>query len=234
MIDNAFSKTWCQVFLRGMPETDTRREIEFVQRHMPRPEYSRLLDVACGNGRHADLLAAAGYEVLGVDRSPELIAEAARSSERARFEILDMRDVARLDGTFDGILSLWHSFGFYDAATNQALLEAWRAKLRPRGRAIIDVYNRAHTITRPGLERSERGGVSIETRRTWRGPRLSLELWYDGALGDRFDWHVYSPEELQAACHGAGFDVLLTCAWLDEGVPASPAHARMQLLLERR
>jgi len=234
MIDNSFSKTWCEVFLRDVPETETRRDIEFVQRHLPRSEYSRLLDVACGNGRHARSLAAAGYDVLGVDRSPELIAEAARSADRTRFQVLDMCHVSRLEGTFDGILNLWHSFGFHDAATNQAVLEAWHAKLRPRGRAILDVYNRHHTITRPALERTERGGVSIETRRAWRGPRLSLELWYDGALGDRFDWHIYAPEELQAACRGAGFDVLLTCAWFDEAIPASAAHARMQLLLERR
>ncbi|HWO12740.1 MAG TPA: class I SAM-dependent methyltransferase [Polyangiaceae bacterium] len=232
--DNAFSKTWCELFLRNMPDVETRRDTEFIQRHMPRPEYRRLLDVACGVGRHACALAEAGYDVLGIDRSPALIAEATRSTDRARFEVVDMCQVSRLDGAFDGILSLWHSFGFHDAATNQAVLEQFGAKLRPRGRAILDVYNRDHAIHRPRVEQTRRADVSIETRRSWLGPRLTLELWYDGVLGDRFDWHLYSPDELRAACAAAGFDILLACAHFDESVPASSEWARMQLLLERR
>lgn len=234
MGDNAFSKTWCNLFLRDMPEAETRRDIAFIQRHLPRSSYPRLLDVACGSGRHARALAEAGYDVLGLDRSPELVAEAARASERARFQVLDMCELTRLEGAFDGVLNLWHSFGFYDAATNQGVLEQFGAKLRPRGRALLDVYNREHAITRPLLERMRRGDVTVETRRAWSGPRLTLELRYDGVLGDRFDWHVYSPDELQAACRAAGFETVLTCALLDETLPASPDHARMQLLLERR
>ena len=80
----------------------------------------------------------------------------------------------------------------------------------------------------------ERSGVTIETRRTWVGSRLQLELLYDDEPGDRFDWHMYSPEELAELCREVGLDVVLTCAWFDSAVPASPEHARMQLVLERR
>ena len=62
--------------------------------------------MCCGAGRHARALAGAGYDVLGIDLSPELVAEAARATPRARFQVLDMRDVARLEGSFDGILNV--------------------------------------------------------------------------------------------------------------------------------
>ena len=234
MIDNAFSKTWCDLYLRGVDVDDTEGETQFVRRHLPQSDYPRLLDVACGRGRHCRALALAGYDVLGIDRSPQLVAEAARVAEHARFEVLDMCDLARLHVSFDGILNLWHSFGFHDAETNRAVLEQFRAKLRRGGRAVIDVYNRDHAIERPLREHTRRGEVDVETRRSWHGPRLTLELWYDGVLGDRFDWHVYTPEELEATCRAAGFDIVLTCALFDDALPASRDHARMQLLLERR
>jgi nucleoside-diphosphate-sugar epimerase len=44
-------------------------------------------------------MARAGYSVLGVDRSPEAVAAAARSGEGATFQVLDMREVERLDGS---------------------------------------------------------------------------------------------------------------------------------------
>lgn len=231
---NAFSSTWRELFLRNISPSDTRRAIDFIVRHLPRADYHRLLDVACGSGRHARALAEAGYDVVAIDRSPELIAEAARSTHRARFHVLDMCDLPRLGGPFDGLINLWHSFGFHDATTNQTILELFAARLRSGGRALLDLYNRAHAIERPLCEQTTRGDVHIETRRSWLGPRLTLELWYDGVLGDRFDWHLYTPDELRTACHAAGLETLLTCALFDETQPASSSHARMQLLLERR
>jgi SAM-dependent methyltransferase len=239
MKTNAFSKTWRGLFLNDIPAEHTRREVEFVRRHLPLTDYPRLLDVACGAGRHAHLLAEDGYSVLAVDRSPELIleamrGEAERGEHQASFQVLDMRDVAQLPGNFDGIINLWHSFGFYDAATNREVLAAFRERLRAHGRVILDVYNREHAASRPLIERAQRNDVTIETRRTWTGSRMQIELLYDGEPGDRFDWHLYSPPELSAVCNESGFDVVLCCAWLDDAVAASPEHARMQLVLERR
>jgi SAM-dependent methyltransferase len=230
---NAFSKTWCDLFLAGMSAEHTESEVAFLQRQLPLPGYTRLLDVACGTGRHAGLLAETGYDVLGVDRSRDLILEAKTRAPRASFQVLDMLDLAQLPGSFDAVLNLWHSFGFQDAATNQSVLEAFRERLRPGGRVILDLYNREHAISRPLIERAQRNDVSIETRRTWLGPRLQLELFYDGVPGDRFDWHMYSPQELTAVCNEVGFDVVLTCAWFDPAVAVSPDHARMQFVLER-
>ena len=231
---NAFSKTWCELFLAEVSAEHTQVEVEFVRGHLPLPGYSRLLDVACGTGRHANLLADAGYSVLGVDQSPDLVLQAQRRESRASYQVLDMRELGQLPASFDGVLNLWHSFGFYDALTNRAVLEAFRARLRPRGRVILDLYNREHALSRPLSEQARRGDVSIETRRAWAGPRLQLELFYDGVPGDRFDWHMYSPEELAAVCDEIGFDVVLTCAWFNPAVAASPEHARMQFVLERR
>ena len=59
------------------------------------------------SGRHAGPLAAAGYEVTGVDRDIGAVARAARRVPEATFVVLDQRRVAALRGTFDAAMILW-------------------------------------------------------------------------------------------------------------------------------
>jgi SAM-dependent methyltransferase len=229
---NAFSPEWYELFAE-IPAEHTRTEVEFVRRNMPLPDFPRILDVACGYGRHSRPLSMAGYSVLGVDRSPEAIEKATASCERAEFRLLDMRQLSELAGPFDGALSMWHSFGYFDDATNQAVLQQLHDLLRPRGRLLLDVYNRAHAVTGPEFQRESRSDTVVETKRSWSGSRLHVDLTYDGRSGDQFDWHLYSEEELVSACRHSGFSLILSCAWFDESVPPGPEHGRMQLLLER-
>lgn len=105
MTTNTFSRTWRDLFLADIPTERTGSEVAFVRQHLPLACYPRLLDVACGAGRHARVLADEGYSVLGVDCSPELIAEAERTKHRATFRVLDMRELAELPGRFDGVLN---------------------------------------------------------------------------------------------------------------------------------
>ena len=75
---NQYSRRWFGSFLETIPETWTAGEIAGIGQRIPLPSFRRVLDVCCGTGRHAGPLAAAGYEVTGVDRDAEAIAEAVR------------------------------------------------------------------------------------------------------------------------------------------------------------
>jgi hypothetical protein len=83
-------------------------------------------------------------------------------------------------------------------------------------------------------ETVERGGVTVRSRRSWLGNRLRVELTYGTGARDNFDWYVYTPSELEQACRRAGLEPVLSCAWFKEDTPASPEHARMQMVLERQ
>jgi SAM-dependent methyltransferase len=225
--------SWCDLFLATVPREQTLAEVAFIRRHLPLPDFARVLDVACGSGRHACELAGAGYDVVGVDKAPELIARATASCAAATFEVLDMREVGRLHGPFDAALSLWHSFGYFDDATNRAVLRQLHAIVRAEGRVVLDVYNRDHALRLPPVQVEQRGSTSVETRRSWQGDRWRVQLIYDGAPGDEFEWQLYSPEELRALAEACGFSTVVSCAWYDESVPLSREHARMQFVLER-
>src|SRR5687768_2926678 len=90
------------------------------------PSGSRILDVPCGQGRHAHLLAEAGFNVDGVDYSPTLlrIARKRGTGARLRYRRGDMRRLpGPWKGRFDAVLNLFTSFGFFaDPGDDQSLI----------------------------------------------------------------------------------------------------------------
>ena len=62
-----YSLDWFKTFSATRDATAEHAELEAIIAHIPRPDYSRVLDVGCGVGRIAGPLAARGYVVTGVD-----------------------------------------------------------------------------------------------------------------------------------------------------------------------
>lgn len=124
---------------------DYQGEAEYIhsliEKH--RPGARTLLDLGCGTGRHASLLAERGYDVTGVDRSPDMLAEArARGAGGGRTEFVegDLRS-ARLGREFDVVVSLFHVLSYQ--TTNADLAAAFatlRAHLAPGGLFIFDCW----------------------------------------------------------------------------------------------
>lgn len=234
MSTNAYSPDWFSTFLPP-GAAPTAAELDFIERHFPRPEYRRLLDVGCGVGRHANSLAERGYSVLGVDRDLQAI-ESARSGGQpgARYLCMDLRDLHRLVESFDGALSLWASFGHFDAATNEVTLARIGARLRPGGRVLMDVYNRDGLAGFPASETIERGGREISVERSLRGRRFRVTHAYtDTGAREAFEWDTYSPSDLAGLAVRCGLVVACECAWFNEAIPPGADHARMQVVLER-
>jgi ubiquinone/menaquinone biosynthesis C-methylase UbiE len=101
------------------------------------PLGARVLDAACGQGRHAHLLAEAGFDVDGLDYSGELLARArARGTgPRLRYTRGDMRAMPEAwSESFDAVLNLSTSFGFFRSpADDAAAVAAFARVLKPGG-----------------------------------------------------------------------------------------------------
>ena len=124
-----------------------------IQRHHPGAE--SVLDLGCGTGRHALLLAEAGYRVTGVDRSLEMLAAAkAQSCAGVAPEFLegDVRS-AHLGAQFDAVVSLFHVMSYQ--VTNEDLKAAFltaREHLKPGGVFIFDSWYGPTVLTeRPSI-----------------------------------------------------------------------------------
>ena len=104
------------------------------------PAGSRILDVPCGQGRHAHLLAEAGFDVDGLDYSRVLLARArARGTgARLRYTRGDMRRLpARWSARFDAVVNLFTSFGFFTEPADDARVIAEFARVLRTGGLLV-------------------------------------------------------------------------------------------------
>ena len=123
----------------------------------------RVLDVACGAGRHARAFEAAGARCVGLDLSMALL-RVARGVTGAPLVRADMRALPIRPGSMDLTVNLFTSFGYFERdAEHTAALHEMVATLRPRGWFVIDFLNpggRARAARAPGdsAARWRRGG----------------------------------------------------------------------------
>src|SRR3954470_11374904 len=83
--DAFFSDFYLRAFAADERQSEAEAQALAAARLSGCPEGGDLLDVPCGFGRHAVPLAQAGYRVVGVDRSPSMLAEAAKRAGGARW-----------------------------------------------------------------------------------------------------------------------------------------------------
>lgn len=110
------------------------------------PQKSKVLDLACGKGRHAIYLSQLGFDVLGVDLSENSIAEAQKNTnQNLHFQVHDMR--VPLQEKFDAIFNLFTSFGYFENdEDNLTTLKAIKESLSEYGFAVIDFMNVNYVI----------------------------------------------------------------------------------------
>ncbi len=174
--------------------TQDRREVARLIELLGLPAGARVLDVPCGQGRHAHLLAEAGFDVDGFDLARELLQRARErgTSRTLRYTRGDMRRLpARWTGRFAAVVNLFTSFGFFLEPSDDARVVAeWARVLEPGGCLVWHGGNRDGVMRRflardwwltsdgtmIGHERSfdALSGV-LTVRSTWRGKRSSGE-----------------------------------------------------------
>jgi len=150
---------------------------EFIQRliaHLPLKKGDRVLDLACGKGRHALTLSECGFDVLGVDLSENSISIAQQfESDNLTFRVHDMREVIPNE-QFDGIFNLFTSFGYFDSLDeNQKAINSISKMLKPKGILVIDFMN-VHQVVE-NLVKSEIktvDGIEFNIKRSYDGKHI--------------------------------------------------------------
>jgi SAM-dependent methyltransferase len=142
------------------------REAAFIDALLGLPRGARVLDLACGHGRHLAQLRARGLRVTGLDRSLPYL-KAARASGAGGLVCGDVRALP-FAAAFDGLYSWYASLFMWDDVTNAACLAEAVRTLRPGGRLLVQHANPLYLAARPE-ERAWRqlpdGGRVVETSR---------------------------------------------------------------------
>jgi D-alanine-D-alanine ligase len=129
---------------------NTAQEVDWVVRAAGLAPGHRILDLACGQGRHTLELAARGFTALaGRDQSDYLIGVARRRARAAGhavdFAVADMRTLAKPAHPYDAVLLLGNSFGYAGAEDDRAALRCVREQLAPGGTVLLDLTDGAWT-----------------------------------------------------------------------------------------
>lgn len=103
---------------------------------------SRILDIACGRGRHAIYLNKKGYDVTGIDLSEQNIKFAKQFEQKhLHFFVHDMRKLSFIN-YFDISLNLFTSFGYFESEKDHVnALKSFCKGLKPDGTLVIDYFN---------------------------------------------------------------------------------------------
>jgi SAM-dependent methyltransferase len=150
------------------------------------PGCRTILDVACGTGEHARLLAAGhGLEVHGLDLDPTFVRLASAKHPAGQFYHADMIDF-HLGHQYDAVLCLFSSIGYARTLSNvRSALACFREHLAPGGVVIVEPW------FPPGVlepARTDTHTVELQGRRITRGSHIELE----GQLSRvRFDYEIH-------------------------------------------
>jgi len=127
---------------------DDHEAIDFISRLIAWLQPARgssILDLGCGSGRHSRHLAAAGFNVTGLDLSAESISRA-KQNERSNlhFHRQDMRQPFGTDA-FHCVFNLFTSFGYFeDPSEDLTVIENVAKALKAGGHLVLDYMNVIH------------------------------------------------------------------------------------------
>jgi SAM-dependent methyltransferase len=178
-----FDEDFIHLYRPFLPAERTGREVAGIIAALDLEPDSRVLDIACGWGRHAVELAREGCQVSGLDRSETLLRQAQRNAVQARVQVQwvrgDVRDLP-WTGDFDAAICVFSSLGYFlSDQEDLRALQAARAALRPGGCLLLE------TMHRDGIVRE------FAERDWWEGEggtHLWVEREFDALAGVSHEW----------------------------------------------
>lgn len=232
---NEYSKLWFEVFMKGKNVSDTEIEVNFLKKHLPMPNYKKILDLCCGYGRHSNMLGECGYNVLGIDRDEDALVKAEKlANKNVEYLPYDMRNIEKLPYSFDGIISMWHSFGYFNDEVNNSIIKQISSLLNKNGRFILDIYNKDFFEKNVGKREFTKENLLIKEEVKKEGNRFNVTLTYDNTDAiDEFNWYLYSKDEITNLCKEYSLIYKTACPWYDEGQAIDENTPRMQLVFEK-
>lgn len=225
-------------------QPNTTGEVAFMTKALGLRKHTRLLDAACGYGRHMAPLVRRGIDVYGCDMSTDMLSEAKRRLRESgcisrRLIQCDIRKLP-FQSVFDSACNMFNSFGYFDEETdNYRVLSQIASALRPGGTFLLDLVNRDFVIRHLSpKDWFEKDGAYILEKKWFDSlrNRTEIDVHVVDKSGKRTYHHsirVYSFTEISMLLEAAGFEVLDVFGGF-EGEEFDLKHKRMLILSQVR
>lgn len=125
----------------------TREDVNLILEIGQLDPQDNILDLCCGQGRHTIELASRGFlNLTGIDRSRYLIRlakkRAAEQGYKIKFSEGDARKITTLDNTFDAVLLMGNSFGYFEQKDDdKRVINEIKRALVSGGKIVLDIAN---------------------------------------------------------------------------------------------
>lgn len=141
-----FDTPYYHTLYKDRDYTEAQAFMDNLTNYLNLPESGKILDLACGKGRHSIYLNTLGFDVTGIDLSEQSILHAKKfENESLKFEVHDM--TKPYPETFDAVFNLFTSFGYFETEEcDLHTIKSIKEELNPFGFGVIDFMNSEYVI----------------------------------------------------------------------------------------
>jgi SAM-dependent methyltransferase len=175
-----FDTPYYHILYKDRDHAEAQLFMDNITHYLGLEKGSKILDLACGKGRHSIYLNQLGYDVTGADLSANSIAEAkVHENATLHFEVHDMREPAA--EKFDAIFNLFTSFGYFENdQDNVRTLKAICKSLNEYGLGVIDFMNVENVVANLVPEETKTvDGIEFRIRRYVDAGHILKDIRFD-------------------------------------------------------
>jgi SAM-dependent methyltransferase len=180
-----FGSPYYRILYQQRDELEAQEFIEALLRYLQPLPGSRMVDIACGEGRYSIQLASHGYDVTGIDLSYRSIEKAKQAEKNnLHFYVQDMRFPFYIN-YFDHAFNFFTSFGYFNSPRdNQMAAKSFAKGLKQGGILVLDYLNKDYVINHlvPG-ETVARGDYSFDITRKMEGSYIIKDIRFTDEAG---------------------------------------------------
>ncbi len=249
MKNNWYKKIWTLDIQNQSWVEDTKRQTDFVIEKLHLNGGEKILDLACGFGRHSLELARRGFSVTGVDITPAYIRFAKEKSQEeglsVNFLCCDIREL-RFDQNFDVVLNMADGAIAYleNDAENQKIFTSVSKALKHGGKHFMDIMNGSYADSHFPCRLWEAGKRCLTLSEfEWDGKTRTmlygqLDFEYGRPIskpniGEGNPIRLYTLAEITDILSSLGMNAIGSYADYD-GTPSSDNHIQLLVCSEKR
>ena len=137
-----FDSPYYHILYKDRDDNEAANFMDRLTQHLHLHPSTKILDLACGKGRHSRYLSSLGYDVTGLDLSSQSILYAKKfEKENLNFSVHDM-SLPYKASKFDAVFNLFTSFGYFEnEEDNLNTLRSIKKELNEQGVGVIDFLN---------------------------------------------------------------------------------------------